>query len=373
MSSSPVVALVAGTRPNFVKIAPLVRAFEHASGRLGYRLVHTGQHSDHDMNTVFFEEFDIPRPDAALGCRAGSHAETTGRIMMAFEAELRCHPVDAVLVVGDVDSTLAAALVAKKLQRELIHVEAGLRSGDRRMPEEINRMATDAIADLLFTTEPAANAALLREGHPADRIHYVGNVMIDNLFHQLARLEHEPARGGRGRAAREHFGERPYGVVTLHRPSNVDVADTLAGIAAALQDIAKELPLVFPMHPRTRARCEAMGIQLGPDVRVMPPLSYMEFLSLWKDAEVILTDSGGVQEESTALGVRCVTLRETTERPITISEGTNVLAGTTADRIIAATRASRSRVPSGRRPPYWDGAAANRIADILVQRLHKPA
>jgi UDP-N-acetylglucosamine 2-epimerase (non-hydrolysing) len=367
----PLVALVAGTRPNFVKIAPLVRAFERVSERLGYRLIHTGQHSDHAMNTVFFDEFDIPRPDASLDCQPGSHAQTTGRIMMAMEEELRRNPVDAVMVVGDVDSTLAAALVAKKLQLELIHVEAGLRSGDRKMPEEINRMATDAITDLFFTTEPAANAALLREGHPADRIHYVGNVMIDNLFHQLERLDGDRSRGGRGREIREQFGRRPYGVVTLHRPANVDDSVTLAGIVEALKEIARDLPLVFPMHPRTRARCSAAGIDVGPDIRTLPPLSYMEFLALWRDADVVLTDSGGVQEESTALGVRCVTLRETTERPVTLDEGTNRLAGTKPQGIVAATRASRSQPPSMRRPRYWDGAAAERILEILVQKVGK--
>ena len=363
------IALVAGTRPNFVKIAPLVHAFDRLRNRLGYRLIHTGQHDDRDMNTVFFEELDIPPPDAFLGCRGGSHAESTGRIMVAMEAELLRHPVAAVLVVGDVNSTLAAGLAAKKLQLPLIHVEAGLRSGDRRMPEEINRLAVDAIADIFFTTEPAANEALLREGHPGDRIHYVGNVMIDNLFHQLERLSSEPARGGRGLELRESFGARPYGVVTLHRPGNVDDAETLTGIMGALRTIARELPLVLPMHPRTRARCDACGIGPGPDIRVTPPLSYMEFLALWRDAEVVLTDSGGVQEECTALGVRCVTLRDNTERPVTLSDGTNILAGTTPQGIIEATRRSRSTPPSARRPPCWDGRAAERIAAVLADRL----
>lgn len=363
------IALVAGTRPNFVKIAPLVRAFERLPQRLDYRLIHTGQHFDHDMNGVFFEELDIPPPSASLGCQGGSHAESTGRIMVALEAELSHNPVAAVLVVGDVNSTLAAALVAKKMQLELVHVEAGLRSGDRRMPEEINRRATDAITDIFFTTEPSANAALLQEGHPAERIHYVGNVMIDNLFHQVERLAREPARGGRGLALREALGARPYGVVTLHRPGNVDDAATLAAIVGALRTIAEDLPLVLPMHPRTRARCVACGIELGPDIRVTSPLSYLEFLALWRDAEVVLTDSGGVQEESTALGVRCVTLRDNTERPVTISDGTNILAGTEPRGIIEATRLSRSRPPSPRRPPCWDGRAAERIAGVLAERF----
>jgi UDP-N-acetylglucosamine 2-epimerase (non-hydrolysing) len=359
--------LVAGTRPNFVKIAPLIRALDKMPERLPYRLVHTGQHFDHDMNTVFFDELDIPAPDTALGCGGGSHAESTGRVMMALEADLVRNPADSVLVVGDVNSTLAAALVAKKMQLELIHVEAGLRSGDRAMPEEINRLATDAITDVFFTTEPAADAALLREGHPADRIHLVGNVMIDNLYFQLARLDLDPAKGGRGHEVRRSFAGRPYGVVTMHRASNVDVPETLRGIAKALQCIAEDLPLVFPMHPRTKARCADAGVTFGDRIRMMPPLSYMEFLALWRGADVVLTDSGGVQEETTALGVRCVTLRENTERPVTLSEGTNRLAGVDPEAIVAVTRASRAEPPSRRRPRFWDGKAAERISQILAR------
>jgi UDP-N-acetylglucosamine 2-epimerase (non-hydrolysing) len=362
------IAMVAGTRPNLMKIAPLVRAFGRMSDMIAWRLIHTGQHFDHDMNDVFFDELGIPPPDATLGCGGGSHAETTGRIMIAIEAELTRHPVDSVLVVGDVNSTLAAALAAKKLQLDLMHVEAGLRSGDTDMPEEINRLATDAITDVFFTTEPTANDTLLCEGHSSDQIHFVGNVMIDNLLFQIDRLNRNPASGRRGEEAKRRFNGNPYGVITLHRPSNVDVPETLRDISKALKTIAEELPLVFPMHPRTRARCAASGIDFGDNIRVMPPLSYMEFLSLWRSAEVVLTDSGGVQEESTALGVRCVTLRWNTERPVTITHGTNILAGTDPDAIVSATRSVRSKAPSGRRPEFWDGAAAERIARIVSDR-----
>lgn len=359
------IALVAGARPNFMKIAPLIRAFERLPDRIRYRLIHTGQHFDRDMNDVFFEELGIPAPHASLGCGGGSHAEQTAKVMVAMEAELTANPVDMVLVVGDVNSTLAAAIVAKKLQLQLIHVEAGLRSGDRAMPEEINRLATDAISDILFVTESSGVDALTREGHPAAAIHFVGNVMIDNLFFQVGQLEGRTAPPALADIRRKLEGS-PYGVVTLHRPSNVDVEPMLRGIVGVLREVSQDLPLVFPMHPRTRARCEAAGIELGQRIHVLPPLSYMDFLGLWKDAAVILTDSGGLQEESTALGVRCVTLRESTERPATISEGTNTLVGTDPERILAGVRATLARPPSEKRPRHWDGHAAERIAQALL-------
>lgn len=364
------IALVAAARPNFMKIAPLVRALEPHRDRISYRLIHTGQHFDREMSAVFFEELGIPPPHASLGCGGGSHAEQTAKVMVALEAELQTNPADAVLVVGDVNSTLAGAVVAKKLQLELIHVEAGLRSGDRAMPEEINRLATDAITDLFFVTEPSGEEALLKEGHAPERIHFVGNVMIDNLFYQLEQLRsgaHVPAF----EELRRELQGRPYGVVTLHRPSNVDVEPTLRGLVGALRTIARDLPLVFPMHPRTRMRCEAAGIDLGPDIKVVPPLSYMDFLGFWKNAQLVLTDSGGLQEETTALGVRCVTLRDSTERPVTLSEGTNVLAGSDPDRILACVADSLAREPSPKRPRFWDGKAAERIAAVLVERSVK--
>lgn len=360
------ITLVAGARPNFMKIAPLIRAFRKRPGKVRHRLVDTGQHSDPTMNRVFFDELGIPAPDVRLEGAGRSQAEVTARVMVAMEEELRNHPAHGVLVVGDVNSTLAAAVSAKKLQLPLIHVEAGLRSGDRGMPEEINRLATDAITDLFFVTEPSGQEALLREGHTASRIHFVGNVMIDNLFHQVEQLRTDPAAGGRGAALRAELGNRPYGVVTLHRPSNVDDPVQLAGLVQTLRTLARELPLVFPVHPRTRASLERHGIDLGPDIRTTPPLSYMEFLCLWKDAEIILTDSGGLQEESSALGVRCVTLRNSTERPVTITDGTNVLAGTDPAHILEVARAALAQPASGKRPQLWDGRAAERILDVIV-------
>lgn len=360
------ITLVAGARPNFMKIAPLIRALEKHKDRIRYRLVDTGQHADPSMNQIFFDELGIPAPDVSLHCGGTSQAEVTARVMVAMEKELQQHPADAVLVVGDVNSTLAAAIVAKKMQCVLIHVEAGLRSGDRSMPEEINRLATDAIADICFVTEPSGEEALIHEGHPSEQLHFVGNVMIDNLFYQIERLKERPDCGGRSTAVRAMLGDRPYGVVTLHRPANVDNPTQLRGIIQTLKTLAAELPLVFPVHPRTQARLDELDIDLGPDIHALPPLSYMEFLNLWKDATIILTDSGGLQEESSAVGVRCVTMRNSTERPVTITDGTNVLAGTNPDRILDVARQALNSPPSMKRPRLWDGKAAERILDIII-------
>ncbi len=363
------ILMVAGARPNFMKIAPLIRALEERADRFSYRLVHTGQHFDPEMTQVFFEELGIPVPHAALGCGGGSQAEQTAKMLVALEAEMRAHRPDCVLVVGDVTSTLAAALVAKKEQLFLAHVEGGLRSGDRRMPEEINRLATDAITDLFFTTEPSANDALQREGHAADRICYVGNVMVDNLLWQHAKLpELRAALPVSAAIGRELAGAR-YGVVTLHRPSNVDEPQTARALAGALVRVSRELPLVFPMHPRTRARFETFGIDLGERIRLLPPQSYMEFLALWSGAALVLTDSGGLQEETTALGVPCVTLRESTERPVTITHGTNVLAGVDPAAVIEHALHALNAPASPRRPELWDGNAARRIVAELARRL----
>jgi len=365
--------LVAGARPNFMKIAPIVRALR-VDGRIAFKLVHTGQHSDRDMNDVFFDELGIPQPDHALGAGGGTHAGQTARIMVGFEALcLQARP-DAVLVVGDVDSTLACAIAAKKLGIPVAHVEAGLRSGDMAMPEEINRLVTDSISDWLFVTEPAALAHLQREGKPAARVHYVGHVMVDNVLHQVAQLPATVAAAGNldagaGRFKARH-GAGHYGVVTLHRPSNVDVAATFARIAGALQAVARELPLVFPVHPRTRANIAAFGIDLGEDIVLTAPQGYMAFLDLWKDAALVLTDSGGLQEETTALGVPCITLRENTERPVTVDEGSNVLAGTDPAVILREARKVLAGCgKQGRRPYLWDGQAAGRIVDILAREL----
>jgi len=360
----PVLCLVAGARPNFMKIAPVIRALEASGGQLGYRLVHTGQHYDADMSDVFFSDLGIPKPHHALGCGGGSHAEQTARIMTAFETLCGHERPDMVLVVGDVNSTLACSIVAKKLCIPVAHIEAGLRSGDMTMPEEVNRVVTDAISDLYFVTEPSGEANLLAEGRPRERIHFVGHVMIDNLLHELARLD-EPCAEVKallGRAGPE------YGVVTLHRPANVDDPATLHRILAALEEIASTLPLIFPVHPRTRLAMEGSGRPVPPGLITCPPLGYRDFLSIWPQARVVLTDSGGLQEETTALGVPCVTLRENTERPITLSEGTNTLVGSDPVQILAATRqALAATAPAGARPrpALWDGRAAERIVDVL--------
>jgi UDP-N-acetylglucosamine 2-epimerase (non-hydrolysing) len=362
--------LVAGARPNFMKIAPIVRALD-AHGGFDYRIIHTGQHYDHDMNTVFFDELGIPAPDVFMGAGGGSHAQQTAKIMVAFEELCLAGPPDAVLVVGDVNSTLACSIVAKKLDIRVAHVEAGLRSGDMSMPEEINRLVTDSIADWFFVTEPSGVEHLRREGKPDSAIHYVGHVMADNVLYQVAKagVDGTASEAGAFKAAHTANGGR-YGVITLHRPSNVDSAETMTRIAGALKELAAELPMIFPVHPRTRASLEKFGIDLGPDIALVGPLAYMAFLDLWKNAAVVLTDSGGLQEETTALGVPCVTIRENTERPITVEEGSNVLVGTDPARILGeARKILRGEGKRGRRPHLWDGKAAERIVGILAREL----
>jgi UDP-N-acetylglucosamine 2-epimerase (non-hydrolysing) len=359
--------IVAGARPNFMKIAPIVRAVQ-SDRRVRFRIVHTGQHRDPEMSGVFFEELGIPAPDVQFDSAGGTHAEQTARIMVAYEALCTRGPPAACVVVGDVNSTLACALVAKKMRLPLAHVEAGLRSGDMAMPEEVNRRATDAISDWLFATEPSALENLRREGHADERIHHVGNVMVDNLIHQARRLASLESRSLATDALKRRLGR--YGVVTLHRPSNVDEPDTFRGLGEALRTIAAELPLVFPAHPRTRRRIEEFGIDLGARVELIEPQSYLPFLHLWKDAAVVITDSGGMQEETTALGVPCVTARRNTERPITVHEGTNVLAGTEPGNVVRAARESLSRgAQAARRPALWDGRAAERIVDVLAREI----
>lgn len=351
--------LVAGARPNFMKIAPIVRALcDHP--RLQFRIIHTGQHYDRDMNQVFFDELGIPEPDVFMHAGGGSHAEQTAKIMLAFEPLCQANRPDVVLVVGDVNSTMACSIVAKKLNIRVAHVEAGLRSGDMSMPEEVNRLVTDSISDWFFVTEPSAVRHLQREGKPERAVHYVGHVMVDNVLYQAQKLT----------AAATLEGEARYGVVTLHRPSNVDSAETLHGIARALKEIAGELPLIFPLHPRTRANLSRFEVDLGPGVTLLGPQGYMAFLELWKGAALVLTDSGGLQEETTALGVPCITLRDNTERPVTVDEGSNVLAGTNPMRIVAeARKVLRGEGKQGRRPYLWDGQAAQRIVAILDREL----
>ena len=357
--------MVAGARPNFMKIAPIMRALQAYGGRIEGLLVHTGQHYDPEMSDVFFSDLGIRKPDRFLNCGGGSHAQQTARIMTAFEeTALEVRP-DWVVVVGDVNSTVACSLVAKKLHMQVAHVEAGLRSGDRSMPEEINRIVTDSISDLFFVTEPAGEQNLLREGHPRERIHYVGHVMIDNLLYQASRLAMTdlalPSAPLKSRFSR-------YGVVTLHRPSNVDDSSALDALLATLSELSVSLPLLFPVHPRTRQRIDSLGRDLPPTLVLLPPLGYTDFLNLWKDAAVVITDSGGLQEETTGLGVPCITVRENTERPVTIEEGTNVLVGRDASKLRTAVAAVLGgKAKTGRRPRLWDGKAAERICEILAQ------
>ena len=359
--------LVAGARPNFMKIAPIVRALQ-AHGGMAFKIIHTGQHYDREMNEVFFEELGIPQPDVFMGAGGGTHAQQTAKIMVAFEELCQAERPDCVLVVGDVNSTLACSIVAKKLCIPVAHVEAGLRSGDLAMPEEINRLVTDAITDWFFVTEPSGRDNLLNEGKPASAVHYVGHVMVDNLLFQAEKLTAVDTSGFETAAFKA--ANPRYGVVTLHRPSNVDDATTMTRIAGALKAISSELPLIFPVHPRTRGNLEKFGIDLGPNVTLVGPRAYMEFLNLWKDAAVVLTDSGGLQEETTALGVPCITIRENTERPVTVDQGTNVLVGTDATRIVEEVgRVLAGHGKQGRRPELWDALAAERIVGVISDRL----
>jgi UDP-N-acetylglucosamine 2-epimerase (non-hydrolysing) len=348
-----------------MKIAPIVRELEHRRAAVECLLVHTGQHYDRAMSEVFFDDLGIPRPDVDLEVGSGSHARQTAAIMSAFEPVVMDWRPDLVMVVGDVNSTIACALVAAKLNVRVAHVEAGLRSFDRTMPEEINRVLTDQLSDLLFVTEASALENLTREGVPANRIHFVGNVMIDTLLHQ-----HERARSLE--VPRRH-GLRPqgYAVLTLHRPSNVDDDASFEKLFVALAEIGREMPIVFPVHPRTRSAVSrspiAESMVSRGTLRLLDPMGYVEFLGLVADSRLVLTDSGGIQEETTVLGVPCLTLRDTTERPVTVAEGTNRLVGTDPDRILRGwdevKHDSRPRVV----PRFWDGGAAGRIVDVLCR------
>jgi len=354
---------VVGARPNFMKIAPIMAAFESGPHALPARLLHTGQHYDEAMNHQFFEELGIPRPHINLEVGSSSHAVQTAEIMRRFEPVLDAEQPAAVLVVGDVNSTIACALVASKKGIPVIHVEAGLRSYDRAMPEEINRVLTDQISDLLFITERSARANLLREGIADERIHFVGNVMIDTLHHNLKRAV--PAAQTLGHAV----PDAGYAVLTLHRPSNVDHADVLQSLLETVNEIARRIPVVFPLHPRTRAQIEKHGLGRlldNPSLTTLPPLGYLQMLGLMQQARLVLTDSGGIQEETTALGVPCITLRHNTERPITVDEGTNTVVGQDRDKILAAFDAVLDGSgKAGRIPEFWDGQASQRIAAFL--------
>jgi len=357
---------VVGARPNFMKMAPIMAALGDLRPAPSLSLVHTGQHYDAAMNHQYFEALGIPQPDINLEVGSASHAIQTAEVMRRFEPVLDAKPPSAVLVVGDVNSTLACALVAAKKGVPVIHVEAGLRSFDRAMPEEINRILTDQLSDLLFITESSGRANLLREGIAESRIHFVGNVMIDTLRRNLERAV--PLPQILKDAGREDFlgGNAGYAALTMHRPSNVDDPAILRALLETVLKISRRLPVIFPMHPRTRAMIERLGLEGMldvPELLLLPPMGYLEMLGLMKDARVMLTDSGGIQEETTALGVPCITLRNNTERPITVDEGTNTIAGQSPERILAAFEdILHSGGKAGRIPEFWDGQASTRIA-----------
>ena len=355
---------VVGARPNLMKMAPIAGAIARRPAQLSQVLVHTGQHYDEVMSATFFRELGLPAPDIDLGIGSGTHAEQTARVMLAFEPVLVAQQPDWVVVVGDVNSTLACALVASKLGVRIAHVEAGLRSFDWTMPEEVNRVLTDRMAALLCTPSEDADANLVREGIDPGRIVRVGNIMIDTLMLQLERarrsrvLEKLQVRAGE------------FAVMTLHRPSNVDEPDVLRRILGALGDVARELPIIFPAHPRTQARMREFNIATPRGMRLLAPMGYLDFLCLCSHARLVLTDSGGLQEETTVLGVPCLTLRENTERPITVEQGTNRVVGSDPERIKQAVGAilRGERPPVSHRPALWDGRTADRIVDALIAR-----
>jgi UDP-N-acetylglucosamine 2-epimerase (non-hydrolysing) len=354
---------VVGARPNFVKITPIVEALRPYP-EIDNLLLHTGQHYDEAMSKVFFEELELPEPDIYLGVGSGSHAQQTSAVMLAFEKVLLEHQPDLVIVVGDVNSTLACSLTAAKLNIPVAHIEAGLRSYDRLMPEEINRVVTDALSDFLFTTSRLAGENLIREGVLPDKIHFVGNVMIDTLHKHLARARqlNTPAR----------FEVTPgnYALLTLHRASNVDKRGILASLLDAVIEIQQEIPILFPVHPRTMGRIRGFGLsdRLNevPNLHLLAPVSYLAFLDLMAHAHFVMTDSGGIQEETTILGVPCLTIRENTERPITLTEGTNILVGIDPQRVkLEAQRILAGNGKKGQVPELWDGHAAERIVRVL--------
>lgn len=384
------IILAAGARPNFMKVAPLVRAIvEHNSSvpseglKIDYVLVHTGQHYDFAMSDSFFKDLKLPQPHIYLGVGSGSHAEQTGKVMMEFEKVLLMESPNLVVVVGDVNSTLACTLAAVKLNIPVAHVEAGLRSFDRSMPEEINRLVTDALSTYLFTPSPDADENLLKEGVPPEKIYQVGDIMVDSLLFHLeeAKGSNILARLGllKGSSPSPH-SVVPYALLTLHRPSNVDNQQSLQEVLAALELIAHKIPIIFPIHPRTKKQLVLFDLQekiifhdidqgaevSSPGIHGFDPLGYLDFLSLMVSARFVLTDSGGIQEETTVLGVPCLTLRDTTERPITISEGTNVLVWNDTGRIVReAYKILEGKTKKARIPACWDGKTAERIIKVL--------
>ncbi len=361
--------LVAGTRSDFMKIAPIARAFD-SRPELSYKIIHTGQHYDKNMSHVFFEELGIRPPDFQLNASINSHARRFSAIMSAFEDVCLEKSPDLVMVMGGVDSTAATAFVAKKLGIRVAHVEAGFRSFDQSIPEEINQVTTDALSDIFFVSESQCMVNLKKEGKLGSSIHFTGSVMIDNLLYQLARLDRIPEDKLKGSHLKN--GSSSYGIVTLHRPCNVDNPAILTSLFETLEQIAGQVDLIFPIHPRTLKNMKRFGIRAAGGITLLEPLSYMSFLNLMKDACVALTDSGGLQEETTALGIPCLTLRDNTERPVTVSQGTNALVGTSCESIMDAFEAIMAgEWKIGQQPHFWDGRAARRIAELIMIKEFK--
>ena len=356
---------VVGARPNFMKIGPIQREMNRRSSEFQPVLVHTGQHYDEKMSKLFFDDLQLPKPDVYLGVGSGTHAEQTAKIMIDFEKVCREHKPDMVLVVGDVNSTVACSLVAAKLWIPVVHVEAGLRSFDRKMPEEINRLVTDALADYLFITEKAGIENLKNEGVDDAKVHFVGNVMIDSLAFFLEKARESDI------LKKLELREKNYALVTLHRPSNVDDQENFLKILTAFEQIEKEIPIVFPIHPRTRKNIERFGLEdrvkALKNLKLLPPIGYLDFMNLTQNCKFVMTDSGGIQEETTYLGIPCMTLRENTERPITIEVGTNELVGPNTEQILNyAQKMLSGQWKKGAVPELWDGHAAERIVEVLA-------
>ena len=357
---------VVGARPNFMKIAPIQRQMDLNGEALTPILIHTGQHYDERMSKLFFEDLGLPKPDVYLGVGSGTHAEQTAKIMIKFEKVCQEYQPDLVLVVGDVNSTAACSIVASKLWIPVVHVEAGLRSFDRKMPEEINRLVTDALSDFLFTTEKSGTENLIKEGIAPEKIHFVGNVMIDSLIYFLEKAQESDIL--------DQLKVKPqeYALVTLHRPSNVDDRKNFLKILEAFEVIQKEMPVLFPIHPRTAKNIKHFGLEERvnnlKNLKLVPPIGYLDFMQLEQNCKFVMTDSGGIQEETTYLGIPCLTLRENTERPITAEIGTSEIMGTDTEKIIrSAKKILAGEWKKGQIPPLWDGHAAERIVEILKE------
>ena len=378
---------VVGARPNFMKIAPIIEQLKiknkNLKAELKHVLVHTGQHYDEEMSKSFFEDLNLPKPDINLGVGSASHAVQTAKIMIEFEKVCLRERPDLIIVVGDVNSTIACALVASKLGIKIAHIEAGLRSFDRAMPEEINRVLTDAISDYLFTTCEDANENLRKEGIPEEKIYFVGNVMIDTLLKYKERAKKSKILEKLG--LNKDLQVRSYALLTLHRPSNVDNRETFINILKALKDVSEKIPIIFPAHPRTQRQIKSFGLEkyfnfvniesnscvnIENSINLLDPLSYLDFLNLMANAKFVLTDSGGIQEETTILNIPCLTLRENTERPVTLKEGTNTIVGSNPEKIISKSMdILNGKKKIGRIPKLWDGKAAERIINILIEKL----